>query len=130
MTLQELNQHLELLDRLAKAEEMVTALRDTAYIQSPTLSDMPRTSGIKDKVGNLAAEIADMDARIAYFKSEISNNESQIVNFIENIDNDQTRLIFRLRFLRGLAWKEVAAIIGGRNSEESVRMMCYRYLNG
>lgn len=70
---------------------------------------MPHTPGIKDKVGDLAAEIVDMDARVGFLEEEVKASEGQIMPFIQGIDDDQTRLIFRLRFLRGLAWKEVAS---------------------
>ena len=69
-----------------------------------------------------------MDARVGFLEEEVKASEGQIMPFIQGIDDDQTRLIFRLRFLRGLAWKEVAAVIGGRISEDSVKMACYRYL--
>ena len=89
---------------------------------------MPHAPGIRDKIGDLAAEIADIDARIQFLDTEISASEATILPWIATIRDDQTRLIFRLRFLRGLAWKEVAAVIGGRNTDDSVRQACYRYL--
>lgn len=61
---------------------------------------MPHTPGIKDKVGDLAAEIVDMDARVGFLEEEVKASEGQIMPFIQGIDDDQTRLIFRLRFLR------------------------------
>ena len=69
-----------------------------------------------------------MDARVGFLEKEARASEAIIMPFIQGIDDDQTRMIFRLRFLRGLTWKEVAAVVGGRNSEESVKMVCYRYL--
>ena len=115
---------------------MLQSLRDAACPGAAALTGMPHTPGIKDKVGDLAAEIVDMDARVGFLEEEVKASEGQIMPFIQGIDDDQTRLIFRLRFLRGwgclrlrgLAWKEVAAVIGGRNSEDSVKMVCYRYL--
>lgn len=129
MTLQELNRHFELRERLAKAREMLDSLRAAACPGAQVLTGMPHTPGVKDKVGDLAIEIADMDERIEFLESEIKASEESILPFIRSIDDDQTRLIFRLRFIRGLTWKEVAAVIGGRNSEDSVKMACYRYLN-
>jgi hypothetical protein len=123
-----LNQHFELIEKLARAREMLQSLRDAACPGAAALTGMPHTPGIKDKVGALAAEIVDMDARVGFLEEEVKASEGQIMPFIQGIDDDQTRLIFRLRFLRGLAWKEVAAVIGGRNSEDSVKMVCYRYL--
>lgn len=128
MTLAKLNQHFELIEKRAKAQDMMRSLREAAYPGAANLTGMPHTPGVKDKVGDLAAEIADLDARIAYLEDKISESESTILPFVRNIDDDQTRLIFRLRFLRGLAWKEVATVIGGHNTEDSVKSICYRHL--
>lgn len=107
---------------------MLQSLRDKAYPGASVITGMPHSSDVKDKVGDLASEIADMDRSIAMLEEEVKASEEMIAPFILAIDDNQTRLIFRLRFLRGMAWKEVAAVIGGRNSEDSVRMVCYRYL--
>ena len=128
MTLQGLNKHFELREKLAKAHEMLDALRAAACPGAQVLTGMPHATGVKDKVGDLAVEIADMGDRIEFLESEIKASEASILPFIKSIDDDQTRLIFRLRFIRGLTWKEVAAVVGGRNSEDSVKMVCYRYL--
>lgn len=128
MTLAELNQHFELIEKLARARELLQSLRDSARPGASALTGMPHATGVKDKVGDLAAEIVDMDARVGFLEKEARASEAIIMPFIQGIDDDQTRMIFRLRFLRGLTWKEVAAVVGGRNSEESVKMVCYRYL--
>ena len=128
LTLADLNQHLESIERLTKAREMLLSLREAAFPGAAVITGMPHAPGVKDQVGDLASEIADMDARISYLEAEVKASEATILPFIQSITDDQTRLIFRLRYLRGLRWKEVAAVIGGRNSEESVKMACYRYL--
>lgn len=93
------------------------------------MSGMPHAPGVRDKVGDLAVEIADMTERIRYLKEEINRAEAAVTEFVESIENDQTRMIFRLRFLRCLTWGEVAAVIGGRNTEDGVKSACYRYLS-
>lgn len=80
-------------------------------------------------MGDLAVEIADMEERIRFLHEEIAQAEAAVTEFIKSIENDQTRTIFRLRFLRGLTWAEVAYIIGGRNTEDGVKSVCYRYLS-
>ena len=129
MTLLELNQHYELVEKLTKAREMLQSLRDAACPGAAVLTGMPHAPGVKDMFGVIAAEIVDLYARVGCLEAEVKASEESIMPFIRGIDDDQTRLIFRLRFLRGLAWKEVAAVIGGRNSEDSVKMVCYRYLS-
>lgn len=128
MTLQELNRHFELRERLSKAREMLDSLQAAACPGAQTLTGMPHAPGVRDKVGDLAIEIADMEERIRYLCEEISREEESVNNFISGIQNDQTRMVFRLRFLRCLTWAEVAAVIGGRNTEAGVKNICYRYL--
>ena len=130
MTLQELNQHLDLREKLAKAQELLASLRDAAGLGAAKLSGMPHASGVNDKIGDLAVEIADMGAKIAFLESEIRVSEQRICVFISGIDDDQARLAFRLRFIRGLSWKEVSAILGKYTTEASVKSSCYRFLQG
>lgn len=129
MTLDELNEHMELRSELKRAERMLESLREAAYPASPALTGMPHASGVKDKVGDLAVEIADMEDEIDRLKREVANREEVILTFIRSVGDPQLRLIFRLRFIRGLTWGEVAAIIGGRNSEDAVKSSVYRFLN-
>lgn len=128
MTLMELNRYFELVSNLARTKELLDNLRAAAYPASPTLTGMPHAPGVKDKIGDLAAEIADLDIRRQYIEKEIGEQKTKVEKFVETIDDYYLRTIFRLRFERGLAWKEVATIVGGRNSEESVKSACYRYL--
>ena len=50
-------------------------------------------------------------------------------DLVDTIPDIQTRLIFRLRFLRCMTWDEVADTIGGRNTVSGVKKTCYRYLD-
>ncbi len=130
MTLRELNEHFDLLEKLDKAEEVMRALRDAAHPQSPNFSGMPHASGVKDKVGDLAVELADMDSRIQFLQEEIARQEAPIEAFISEIEDDQARIALRLRFLRGLSWKEVSGVLGRGTSEASVKSACYRIFPG
>lgn len=128
MTLSELNQHLELREQLNKANEMLRALREAAYPKGQRLDGMPHASGVSDKVGDLAIEIADLTTEIEMLQAEIAEAEKPIEEFITEIHDAQTRMVFRLRFMRCCTWKEVAALIKGGNTEASVKTICYRYL--
>ena len=69
-----------------------------------------------------------MEERISYLKEQIAQQEGKISAWISTIENDQTRQIFRMRFIGCLTWAEVAQVIGGRNTESAVKSVCYRYL--
>ena len=129
MTLEELNEYFHLLGQLNKARELLSSLEAAAAPRSPRLDGMPHMPGTSDRVGELAAEVADMRARVADLENETRWEGIEVSRFIDSIPDDQARLIFRLRFLRGLSWKEVAAIVGGGNTEPGVKMICYRYLS-
>lgn len=128
MTLEELNEYFHLLGQLNKARELLASLEAAAAPRSPQLDGMPRAPGYSDRVGELATEIADMRTRVAELENEERWEGIEVSRFIDGIPDDQARLIFRLRFLRGLCWGEVAAIVGGGNTENSVKCICYRYL--
>ena len=83
---------------------------------------------IHDKVGDLGAELGDIDSHLAMLRQQVKQSEAEIMPFIQSIEDSQCRLIFRLRFIHGLSWGEVADFIGGRNTEQSVKMICYRFL--
>ena len=128
MTLEELNQHLALREKLDKAYELLVSLRAAANPGAAKLTGMPHAPGVKDKVGDLAIEIADLTARIEFLTAEIEAQEPPIKAFVSGIEDDQTRMVFRLRFLRGLSWKEVSQILGRFTTEKSVSEVCYKYL--
>ena len=128
MTLQELNRYFELLGRLAQTNELLENLRAAAYPSSPALTGMPHATGVKDKIGDLAVEIADMEARQKYIEAEIAVQKEEVEKFVSEIEDNFLRVIFRLRFERGLSWRKVAHIVQGGNTEETVRAACYRYL--
>lgn len=114
--------------RLERNQEILRSLENAAHPGAQSLTGMPHAVGVTDKVGDLAVEIADLKNRIRALQAELDREETKLNRFISTIENDQTRTIFRLRFLRCLTWGEVAAVIGGRNTEKGVKNICYRYL--
>lgn len=128
MTLEELNQHLDLINELKKAKEMLQALWNAAYPGGQVLTGMPHAPGVKDKIGDLGIEIADLETEIEAMEAAVNNSAVPVLAFIAEIPDIQTRMVFRLRFCRGYQWKEVARMLGGGNSEDSVKKVCYRYL--
>ena len=128
MTLEELNRHFALREQLAKAKDMLDSLRAAACPGAQILTGMPHTSNVSDKVGDLAVEIADLESSICSLMNEITREESRINTSISAIEDNQTRMIFRLRFIHCMTWFQVADAIGGRNTVNNVKNICYRYL--
>lgn len=128
MTLDELNEHLGLLEDLETTRAIRESFLTKANPGAASMTGMPHSSSVKDKVGDLAVEIADLDTQVEILEWAVENSAKRIIPFISGIKDTQTRMIFRLRFLRRLTWGEVAAVIGGKNTKSSVKNICYRYL--
>ena len=128
MRLIELNRYFELINSLVRTNELLENLRAAAYPASPALTGMPHAPGVKDKIGDLAVEIADLETRIEYIESEIEKQKSAVEDFVQTIDDPYLRTLFRLRFERGLSWKDVASVLGGGNTEKTAKEACYRYM--
>lgn len=128
MTKQDLNHHLALRQRLEEARELLASLEAAAGPRAQQLDGMPHAQGASDHTGDLAAEIADAETVIESLQAEIVRSETAVAAWIGTIEDMQTRMIFRLRFIRGLTWKEVAALIGGGNTAKSVQIRAYRYM--
>ena len=128
MTLRELNHYFELREQLTKAEEMLASFRAVASPGAQVLTGMPVTHDVRDKVGDLAAEIVDLETSISYLEKEYDKARKTIIVFVESITDDYIRSIIRLRFLYALTWKEVAIVTGGGNTENSVKSAFHRYM--
>lgn len=105
MTKQELSHHVELKRQLAADLDLLAAL----------------------EVCGLAAEIADLKSKVGKLEAEATRSEASILAYLASIEDTRTRTIFRLRFICGMPWKEVADSIGW-TSESGVKAICYRYL--
>lgn len=128
VTLQELSRYSKLKERKARDEQILESLKAAAVPGAQIITGMPHGTGVQDKVGDLAAEIVDMQNEIDDLKIQIAKEEQHAVAYIEAVEDEQMRTIMRLRFLRCLEWRDAAHIIGGGNTEEGVKTACYRYL--
>ena len=127
MTMRELTQHYELKKRLEDEEKMLMLLEEAACPKQ-VLDRPPCAPSLGAEVGDLAAEIADIRDHICSLRGEVERDEELVAAFINTIEAAYIRTILRLRFIHCLTWKEVAHIIGGRNTSDGVRMAVYRYL--
>ncbi len=128
MTKLELDRHLKLRQRLTNALSLLASLEAAAVPGVQVLDGMPRASGICDRVGSLATEIADIRGTITQLEAEVTRSAESITAYISTIPDSMTQMIFRLRFIHGLTWKRVADSVGGGNTECAVKAVCYRYL--
>lgn len=128
MTLQDLNRYLALCKQLDKARESLLDLQEAAVPGAQVLTGMPHTPGVKDKVGNLAIEIADTKDAIEEMEAEVQALGEEVNIFIKTIPYVELRTIFRLRFIRMLTWEDVAEVFRWRYSESTLRRRVEQYM--
>ena len=128
----ELSRYFKLQSKLNRNRVTLESLQDKAHtgaLGAQVITGMPHAPGVRDTVGDLVVEIEDVKGEIKRLKIEMDRVGREISSYIETIPDIQTRLIFRLRFLRCMTWDEVADTIGGRNTVSGVKKTCYRYLD-
>lgn len=128
MTLRELSKYYKLHELLERNKEMLSSLTAATGPGAQMLTGMPHTPGAKDKVSDLVMEMEDLENRINSLEVECALEKQKLEKYISTINDDQTRMIFRLRFIRCMTWLQVAEAIGGRNTATNVKLICYRYL--
>lgn len=127
MTLDVLNAHLDLVTQLNTARDMLQSMQDSV-LGASNYDGMPHATGVYDKVGALAIKLDEQKQTVARYEKIVKKSEVEVKAYIDTISDNRTNLIFYLRFICGYGWQDVARVIGGRNTEDAVRMVCYRYL--
>jgi hypothetical protein len=129
MTLQELSKYYRLHERLEQNKDMLSSLYAAAGLGAQVITGMPHAPGTSDKVSSLVIEIEDLKSRIDYLESRCAQEKKKLEEYIGTIKDDQTRMVFRLRFIHCMTWRRVAEAIGGKNTANSVKLICHRHLN-
>lgn len=128
MTLEGLNEYLDLMQRLQRNRETLASLEARAVPGAQVITGMPHAPGVSTKVEMFALEIADFKDRTQALEKEIAQRRPEVEAFIQTVTPDWLRLALRLRFLYAMQWKEVGYMLG--YTEETICRMCYRYLRG
>lgn len=129
MTLRELSIYYKLHKKLEQNRQMLSSLYATAGLGAQEITGMPHAPGVSDQVSGLVIEIEDLKKRIAGLEEDCAREKRILERYISTIEDDQTRMIFRLRFVHCMTWPQVAKAIGGKNTANSVKLICHRYLN-
>lgn len=127
MTLEELDLHLDAITQLRSAREQLQSVKDF-ILRAQTYDGMPHGTGNTDKVAAIAIKISEEEERVARYAEIVKQSEKQVGEFVNGIEDPRTNMIFYLRFMCGYDWGTVAEAVGGRNTEDAVKSVCYRYL--
>lgn len=129
MTLKELSQLYYLNREIEMDQERLEELRAKASAPgSPNYDGMPKSPSYENRLERYIAEIVDLENIINLKIQQCLIERKRLERYISEIPDSLTRQIFTLRFINGLSWLQVAYNIGGNNTEQSVKMICYRYI--
>ncbi len=129
MNKKELSQLYYLNREIEEQQRRLQELEDMATSCTSHITGMPRISGISDKVGKYAAEIADLKGLLDLNLKKCFYELNRINRYIESVQDSQMRMILSLRYVNGLNWEQVAASISCCISGESVRKAHERFLS-
>ena len=132
MTVKELSQLYWLNREIEQDQKRLAELERLAM--SPSTSNISNAPSAKSgysesKIERYVAEIVDLKAIIAAKQQQCIHERNRLERWICDVPDSLLRLIFTLRYVNGLTWYQVALHIGGGNTEASVKMACYRYLD-
>lgn len=123
-------------------EELKALRRNMDGLASPNLDGLPHGSDVHSPVENTVEHImkleealrkkhdalVNLQARISARQTLVILERDRLDQYIQTIDDLYLRDVFRLRFINGLRWQQVAASMGRMDMWESVKTACYRYL--
>lgn len=126
MTWQELDDLYQMKCELKRGEELIERLRLRAQPGAQQMNGMPHGSSVSDRVGDTAIAITDAEEELKDLKAQVEQKEMEVREWIKSVRGIETRTALRLRFIRGLSWKEVARSMDKYYTVSRVQVLCYR----
>lgn len=127
MTVKELSSVYYIKKEIDMISEKIMRLETQAEKITQSLSDMPPSQGVSDRVGEAAAKLADYHRALAIKQANLLTEQDRLMKYIYTIPDSQTRLIFIYRFIDLMSWQQVAYKVGGYNTADSVRKHVKRF---
>lgn len=111
----------EINKEISRLKTKAIRLESEATKVTQTLSDMPGTGNVSDKVGKIVTQIADIQREIQNL--EILRNSE--LNRLSRDIFEENCLFMRLSL--HYSWVKIAMQIGGNNTADNIRMKCRNY---
>lgn len=128
MNINELNNLRYIEKEITLLQERIEELETEAARMTPILTGLPGKGSGGDRIGAVVEQLVEEKEKLEAALQNRQEERRKAMRFINSIADSQLRTIFILRFVAGKSWNEVADYIGGGNTESSVRMKVFRYL--
>ncbi len=126
------NKELSKLYHLKKEIEMqrgrIKELETIAQSCTSRITGMPHGTGISDKIGKYAVQIADLKCLLDLNLKKCFFELNRLTEYIQSVDDPLIREIMTYRYIHGFSWQKTAFNVGGNNTAGSLKKKLYRYL--
>lgn len=129
MTVEDLKRYSKLDIEINVLEDEISELKNnhTMDVVKSSDNEFPYTEHTQKIYGN-SDDVLNRIEKKRREKSKLETLKSEIENFIDGIQDNTTRRIFKLRYIKGYSWAEVAKAVKGNNTRDSVRKAAKRFL--
>ena len=117
MTRKELSQLYYLKKEIKEQQRRLDELETAATACTAKITGVPSGRGISDKIGNYAAQIADLKGLLDLNLKKCFYELNRLDRFIQNVEDSQMRIILTLRYIQGLTWQKIAFAIGEHDEQ-------------
>lgn len=100
----------------------ILELEDAAMGGVQHITGMPRGSGTGDKVGRMAAMIADLRTQLSDRRGECMDELTRLYAFIDGVEDSLTRQVLIYRYVDGMTWQKIAAELGETDEQYPRRL--------
>ena len=130
MTRTELERIYYLKKELVMWQERLAELQADIALGTKVLDGMPRsaTNGINKPTEDKAVKLQEVSKIVEGKIGEIQYAVGEVEKFILTIEDPLMRLIIEYRCCMLYTWENVADIVGGKNTAESVRQLYHRFV--
>ena len=128
MTKKELSQLYYLKKEIKQQQRRIAELEAVATNCSTKITGLPSGKGISDKIGNYAAQIADLKALLDLNLKKCFYEFNRLNRYIEEVEEPLIKQIMIYRFVNGYSWRKIAYIVGGNNTPDGLRIKMMRFL--
>ena len=128
MTSRELKNLYYLKKEINQQQRRIAEPEAAATNCSTKITGLPSGKGSSDKIGNYAAQIADLKALLDLNLKKCFYEFNRLNCYIEEVEEPLIKQIMIYRFEHQMSWMQIEKAMGGKNRAESLRKKLYRYL--
>ena len=128
MTKKELSQLYCLKREIKEQQKRIKELEAAATSCSSKIDGLPSGTGISDKIGKYAVQIADLKSLLDLNLKKCFYELNRLNHSIQSVEDSQMRMILTLRYINGLTWRQIAKSLGVIGDGSTERKKLNRFL--